>query len=372
VSGSTRSGSPAVAVIGAGNVGCALAADLVLRGFDVRLCNRSPGRLEPLRRAGGLTVTGEVEGFAPLERITGSIAEAVAGADIVAVTVPTPALPAVAPPLIDATTPEQLLWLDPGHSGGALYLAAELRRRHARPGRRLCQLSTSSHGARMSGSAAVRVFGLPRATLGAFPGRSVDDCLAQLDGLFPGRFTAAATVLEVDLQNINAVLHPPLMVGNAGWIESTGGAFAIYHEGTGPALARLLEALDRERQALADRLGVPTASFVEYLRDAGYTTSEAAATGRVHTALQASDALGSVAAPATLDHRYLHEDVGWGLVPWLELARAAASPAPIMEALATVAGALNGVDYFATGLSLEKMGLTGLSPAEIVAYARSG
>jgi opine dehydrogenase len=318
-------------------------------------------------------VTGEVEGFAPLDRITQSVTEAVAGADIVAVTVPTPALPTLAAPLIDATTPEQLLWLDPGHSGGALYLAAEFRRRSALlSGRRLCQLSTSSHGARMSGPAAVRVFGLPRATLGAFPGRAVEDCLAQIDALFPGRFTAAETVLEVDLQNINAVLHPPLMVGNAGWIEATAGRFAIYHEGTGPALARLMEALDNERRALADRFGVPTATLVEYLRDAGYTTAEAAAAGRIHPALQASEAMGTVAAPATLDHRYLHEDVGWGLVPWLELARAAASPAPIMAALTAVAGALNGVDYFGTGLNLERMGLTGLSPAEIVAYARSG
>ena len=31
-----------VAVIGAGNVGCALAADLGLRGVEVRLFNRSP------------------------------------------------------------------------------------------------------------------------------------------------------------------------------------------------------------------------------------------------------------------------------------------------------------------------------------------
>lgn len=365
--------SRTVAVIGAGNVGCALAADLVLRGFDVRLCNRSPGRLEPIRKAGGLTVTGAIEGFAPLDRLTGSVEEAVAGADVVAVTVPTPALPAYAAPLGDATTPDQLLWLDPGHSGGALYLAAEFRRRSGNRGRRrLCQLSTSSHGARMSGPDSVRIFGLPRATLGALPGRAIDDCLTEIDGLLPGRFVPAETVLEVDLQNINAVLHPPLMIGNAGWIEATAGRFAIYHEGTSPALARLIEAVDTERRALADRFGVPTATLVEHLRDAGYTTVEAAATGRVHAALQGSEAMGSVAAPATLDHRYLHEDVGWGLVPWLGLAHACGSPAPIMEALTAVAGALNGVDYFRTGLSLEKMGLTGLSPAEIVAYTRSG
>lgn len=103
---------PTVAVIGAGNVGCALAGDLVLRGADVRLCNRSARRLDPIREAGGLTVTGEVDGFAPLDRLTDSVEDAVAGADIVAITVPTPALPFYAPLLADSTTAD--------HSSGSI------------------------------------------------------------------------------------------------------------------------------------------------------------------------------------------------------------------------------------------------------------
>ena len=62
-----------VAVIGAGNVGCALAADLGLRGVEVRLFNRSPGRLAAIRDAGGITVTGQIEGFAAPALVTGSL-----------------------------------------------------------------------------------------------------------------------------------------------------------------------------------------------------------------------------------------------------------------------------------------------------------
>ena len=36
--------SAVVAVLGTGNVGCALAGDLALRGAEVRLFNRSGGR----------------------------------------------------------------------------------------------------------------------------------------------------------------------------------------------------------------------------------------------------------------------------------------------------------------------------------------
>src|SRR5690349_24679792 len=114
--------SSPVAVIGAGNVGCALAADLGLRGVEVRLFNRSPGRLAAIRAAGGITATGEIDGFAPLSLVTGSLEQAVDGASVVAVTVPTTSLPAYAAALARATADMQLIWLNPGHKIGRAHV----------------------------------------------------------------------------------------------------------------------------------------------------------------------------------------------------------------------------------------------------------
>lgn len=69
-----------------------------------------------------------------------------------------------------------------------------------------------------------------------------------------------------------------------------------------------------------------------------------------------------------LDHRYLHEDVGWGLVPWMNLAAAADSPAPIITVLTHPAGMINGIDYPREGLTLERMGLAGKTLSEIRAH----
>ena len=361
-----------VAVIGAGNVGSALAADLTLRGFDVRLFNRSAGRLDQIRTAGGITVTGAVEGFAPMPHLTTDLTDAVGDADVVAVTLPTPALPHYAAALIDATTDNQVLWLNPGHSGGALFLGAQARQRKGASGPLICQLSTASHGSRMAGPARVGVFALTAASLAAFPSRDLDECRARVEALLPGQFSTNASVLELDLQNVNAVMHPAQMVCNASWIEATGGDFFIYREGTGPATARVIAAVDAERMALAERLGVPTLSLVDACARAGYTTTEGARTGDVYEALQAGDPISRVKAPPALDHRYLHEDVGWGLVQWMSLARAADVPAPTMEAVTTLAGVLNDVDYRTTGLTLERMGMAGISADDIAAYACNG
>lgn len=363
---------PVVAVVGAGNVGCALAAHLAMTGVDVRLCDRSTERLQAIRDAGGITLSGAVEGFGCVSLLTDSVTEAVADADVVAVTVPTPALPYFASDLADTTSDDQLILLDPGHSGGAMYLAAEMDRRGGRRDRRICQLSTASHGSRMTGPASVRVFGLAKVTLASIPIDASEDCHAVIEDLLPGQVRIAGSVLELDLANMNAVMHPAQMVGNASWIEATAGDFNIYQEGSGSAVSSVIEAVDAERVAIAAALDVPTISFVEFLQHAGYTTAQAAAAGRVHRALQEGDAIRSVKAPPTLDHRYLHEDVGWGLVPWMALAEVAGVPTPTMAALTQLAGVMNGVDYRLSGLTLARMGLAGVARDEIHAFARGG
>src|SRR5207302_6309816 len=60
-----------IAIIGAGNGGCAAAAQLTQRGFDVRLYGRSPGTTAPLAAIGGVEYEGVLgEGFAPVPMIT--------------------------------------------------------------------------------------------------------------------------------------------------------------------------------------------------------------------------------------------------------------------------------------------------------------
>ena len=212
----------------------------------------------------------------------------------------------------------------------------------------------------MSGPATVGVFRLPKALLAAFPGCRVAECHERIDALFPGRYSPAETVVELDLMNINAVMHPAQMVGNASWIEATAGEFCIYQEGTGPTVARFMDAVDAERLAIAGCLGLPAAPLVDILCRAGFTTPEAARSGRAHDALRAGEPIRMVKAPPSLDHRYLHEDVGWGLVPWMELARAAHLATPTMAALTHLASVVNDIDYRREGLTLEKMDLDGM------------
>ena len=65
-------------------------------------------------------------------------------------------------------------------------------------------------------------------------------------------------MIETALGNMNAVFHPPGMIMNAGWIESTNGNFLFYREGITEAIGRVTAA-DR-RGAHGDRQGARRAA----------------------------------------------------------------------------------------------------------------
>jgi len=363
-----------IAVIGAGNGGCAVAADLTLRGHAVRLHNRSPERLAPIVERGGIELQGVAgEGFARIEVITTDLEEAISGCETIIVTTPTSALEHYAPALAPIVSDDQVVWLNPGHTGGALYFACEVERLTGRTGLRLCETASLTYASRMQGPAAVRVFKVSTNLLfAAFPAGRTDALFDHVAALFP-TIRKAGNVLQTGLENLNAVEHPPQILCNAGWLEHTRGDYYFYFEGTTPSVARVIAAVDRERLALAAAAGVPTRGFVDSFFELGFTSERARDSQDVYRAMQDSEPNRWIKGPASLDHRYVHEDVGWGLVPWIHLGRLLDVPTPAMSALASIASIVNERDYLSDGLTLERMGLAGCRDGgDLREYVRLG
>lgn len=361
-----------IAVLGAGHGGLAAAADLTRRGYAVRLQARSEQRLAPIRERGGIDVTGVHEGFVPLATLTTSVAEAVSGADLVMLVVPSVAHADYATALARALSPGQPVFLNPGHTGGGLHFVHELRRAGYRDEVRTAETVTLTYIGRTQGPTSVAIYTYTRRLkCAAFPGRHTDAMLALLAPIYP-EVVRAASVLETGMANINAVFHPPGMVMNAGWIEHTGGDFLFYREGVTPAVGTVCEAVDAERMAVAQALGIPTVPFLETFHQAGLTTDEGRASGSIAFACRVSGPNATVKSPPSLDHRYVHEDVGYGLVPMAALGRLAGVPTPTMDALIDLASEMLGIRYRETGLGLDRLGLAGLGAADLARFVHEG
>jgi len=355
-----------IAILGAGNGGCAAAADLALRGYEVRLYSRSKKTLEPILKRGGIELTeAGKQNFAKPHLVTNGLGEAVAGADLIMIAAPAVAHETLASGLAGCLSDGQIIFLNPGHTGGSLHVAALLRRLGVPAKVQVCETVTLAHICRLIGPAQVEIYRrTENLRFAAFPGKLTARLLPEIREVYPNIVTAT-NVLETGLSNINAVMHPAGMVGNAGRIEAGRGDFYFYRDGITPAIAHVIGAVDRERLAIVRRLGLPALSFVDIFHQAGLTSDAARQSQSVYQATQESAANRTIKAPATLNHRYLNEDVGFGLAPMSELAKLMGVETPVIDALITLASEMNRIDYRREGLTVEKMGLAGIRPEKL-------
>jgi len=361
-----------IAVLGAGHGGCAAAADLGRRGYAVRLHARNAERLEPLRRQGGIKVSGVHEGLVPIDLMTTDVAEAVRGADLVMLVVPTVAHRDYALALAPVLSPGQPIFLDPGHTGGGLNFVYELREAGFKGPVETCETVTLTYICRMVGEGHVALYRYTtNLAFAAFPGNAQERLFNLIKPVFP-EIRQASSVLETALTNINAVFHPTGMLMNAGWIEHTDGNFLFYLEGMTDSVGRVTEAVDRERLAVAAALDIPAASFLDAFHRAGLTTEAARASGSISRACKESDANKAVKSPPSLRHRYITEDVGYGIVAFSALGTLAGVKTPVIDALITLASTALDIDFRKDGLTLERMGLAGLTPVELKRFVQTG
>jgi opine dehydrogenase len=362
-----------IAVLGAGNGGCAAAADLTLRGYEVRLFSRSESTIAKLAKRGEIELIegGEKKSAAPFF-MSPHLPPVVQGVDLIIVAAPAVAHEYLAQNLASHLNDGQQILLNPGHTGGTLHFLNLLRTLGCRADIQLCETVTLSYICRMPEPGKVEVY--RRTTnlrCAAFPGKHTAELVREVQAVFPN-VVAAENVFETGFSNINAIMHPAGMLGNAGWIEKTAGDFLWYREGVTPAIGAWIDAVDGERLAIVRSLGLKPLRFVDIFHQAGLTTAEARDSGSAYQAIHDSEPNMTIKSPSSLDHRYIREDIGYGLVPMAQIGKMLGVQTPVMNALITLASTALGVDFRTTGVTLEKMGLAGVKPENLPTVLRDG
>jgi len=355
-----------VAIVGGGNGAHAMAGHLAMKGHTVRLYSAFPQEIRAMQEAGGVFVEGAVEGFGRLDAVSADPAAVIPWAEVIMVVVPAfahrPLAETLAPHLRDG----QVLLLNPGRTGGALEVAAVLKRMEVRADVVVGEAQTLIYACRISGPARVRVLGLKRAVpVAALPATQNDRLLSRVTPLFP-EFCAAQNVLETSLDNIGAVFHPATMVLNANRIEA-GDDFDFY-QGMTPMVTKTLEAVDAERLAVAQAYGVATESAADWLLKA----YDGVRGNTLYERIQSNRAYAGIKAPKSLNVRYITEDVPTGLVPIAAFGKAAGIPMRTCEGIIDLCCTLLGRDFWAEGRNLENLGLAGMDREAILRYVNEG
>ena len=139
-----------IAVLGAGNGGCAAAADLTLRGYEVRLFSRSESTIARLAKRGEIELIEDgVKKSAAPYFMSSHLPPVVQGADLIVIAAPSVAHEYLAKNLADYLTDGQRILLNPGHTGGSLHFANLLRSLGCKTHVRLCETVTLTYICRM-------------------------------------------------------------------------------------------------------------------------------------------------------------------------------------------------------------------------------
>ena len=358
-----------VAVIGAGAGGAAAVAEAVLGGHRVSLWNRSLRTLQPFIERGGVEYEGLLgDGLAVPQRITGDMGEAVAGADVALVCLPTLSHAPVAQALAQAGAHRLPVVLNPGHTGGALEFAAAYARASGGPVPPVAEFHTLAYIARKYQPARVTVTGRAKfLRLGVLPGGEAAARHAQQ--LYPVA-QRVTDVLDSSLANLNMVLHAPGAVLAAAWVEATRGDFTVYVQGMTPGVTRVMRELDAERRAVARAFGHDLPAVAAEMQRYGTVEPWVTDTDDLVHAIASGEANKRIKAPDSLEHRYYREDFGHGLLPFLEIARIAGVATPVADALYRLGCTLTGTDFAAAGRTAAAMGIAGLDRAGLIARVR--
>ena len=345
-----------IAMVGAGNAGCAVAADLTLKGHEVTLIKTSHAMHDEnfsyLQANGGKMMLNEFgeHKTAYISRMTRDLAE-VKGCEIVVIYIQTnfheQLIERLAPHLED----DQILLINPGYLSTAYVL------KHCKKNVIVAEAESSFIDGRIMEPGMFRVgFRNVRNPIGIYPVSRKEEAIAKLDQM-QQRFVYLDSVVEAALHNPNLIVHTVGSVMSIPRIEMAKDQFCMYHEAytrNNPATWAVLEQLDNEKMNVLEHLGFPRMPYVEACK---YRNSLDDSMNAKDVFLNYAEMPTRAKGPVKVDSRYISEDVPQGLVMLEALGKSLHIPTPICTALIEIATAALGRSMREEGRTPEKLGV---------------
>jgi len=368
---------PKIAVFGNQhlNLGHAIGADLTLAGHAVTMFDlpEYAHTIEPLREMGGIHVTGDPKalvsgktGFARLHKVTADPEEALREVEILFIDVPADEFESRLGPIIPYIPDNTVLHFNYYGYWPSLRIGPLLKEAGKR-NVKITECPSCLYYARgKEGRLDFQVL-KERISLSVFPASKSLEAFKVIRAVYPN-FELARNVLETNFENLNLLWHPAIALLNVAHFdreENRGEKTAyFYQSGITEHTGILSDAQDREREALCKGYGVPYHSLrdltLQYVKGTGKTMAEAQ---RNSNFIKDSPAF-------SVDQwtRWIHWDMPLGVVPMVLLGDLAGVPMSLHRGLVDIFGALLQTDFWKTGLTLDRLGLAGLTVGEVLRH----
>lgn len=297
-----------IAVLGGGNGGLAMAAYLCFNGHNVSLWNRTRDNIDMIIRNKYIYCEGEINGTFELDRVSDEIEEIVRGVSILLLTTPANSHCEIINKIIPYLHKGHVIILTPGRTFGSLVIKEILQNKNMNN----IVLETQSiiFTCRKLTQNKVNILKLKQNI--EISGVNMSELDAGLLGLpicLTSRLKRSNTI-STSLGNVGMILHVAPVLMNIGWIEYSEVNFKYYYNGITQSIAKFIEKIDKERIAVAEKLGFELESTASWLQRVygGEGTD-------LYSTIKNVNEYKSIDAPSSLKHRYIFEDITTGLAP---------------------------------------------------------
>lgn len=354
-----------VAVVGAGNVGCALAADMAYRGLEVALIktsqsihdenfiylqeNQGKMVLHDFGESGSMNPEDleKVDKVGYIKKVTRNLSD-VSFADVIIMTIQTNYHESLIKRMAKYLRDGQILLILPGYfaTGYVLKYAGD-------KDIIVAEAQSSFIDGRICAPGEFKVgFRNVRNPLGIYPSDAVEKAKAKLDKLgFP--FVYKDSVVYAALHNPNMIVHTIGSIMAIPMIDIMKDDFCMYHRSFTEHTWKVLEKLDSEKMDILEKIGFERQPYVEEckFRNSLDDTEDAKAVFFDYASMPTR-----AKGPVTVNSRYITEDVPQGLVMMESLGEELGVATPIATALINIASAALERDFRAEGRTRERLG----------------
>lgn len=345
-----------IAILGAGNAGCAVAADLSLKGHEVTLIKTSHAihddNFNYLQENNGKMVLNEFGKISEtnIYKVTRDLEE-ISNNEVIIIYIQTNFHEDLIKRISKYLKDDQIVLINPGYLSSAYILE------YCNKDIIIAEAQSSFVDGRIMENGYFRVgFRNVRNPIGIYPLSRKEEAIEKLDKL-DERFIYLDSIIEAALHNPNMIVHTVGSVMSIPRIEIAKDDFCMYHEAytrENTHTWKVLEKLDEEKMEVLDKLGFNKLSYADACK---YRNSLDDDIDAKEVFLDYAEMDTRAKGPVKVDSRYISEDVPEGLVMLESLAKVLDVKTPIASAFINIASAALGRDLRKNGRSVENLGL---------------
>lgn len=313
-----------ITVIGAGNTGTACAVHLYHAGCQVLLYTRSEEKAAYLKE-NGIVSELEYPGNYPVP-VTADLEEAVTFGDLLIVNTWANAHKEVFENIYKICDKNLLIY---NGNWGALE-AYQIRRKYYPESTRAIMEADGMPYMAVCQKGRLQLKGIKKSlTVGGIQGRVPEDIRRFLEDIY-GEVIVRKSVFETSLSAPNPIIHIPLALFNISRIENHE-EFKILTEGFSENADHYIMGIDKEREALAEALGVPYERILQQLNRFWGT-----AYSSLRELFSSNPVYSNLRGPDSVSHRFIAEDLPYGIQPLTALGDLLGVPVPYCRALTSL------------------------------------